>query len=421
MRFFSSSRGAANQPRGPALLNSPSPPKERENHMLQVWWKKWAEALKAILPIYIAQHLAVFIITILLILFQVNDFDASNARIKTLWEMWHHWDTGHYIHIATYGYTESWRTAFFPLYPLLIKGLSPLVTSPLIAGLLISNIAGLIMCTVLYQLVREDFEHEMARRTVLFLSLFPTAFFFLAAYNESLFLCLVLLCFYHIRRGHWWLAGLFGMGASLTRSAGVFLLLPFCYEYLRQHEFRWTTLRPQLTNAISMALIPLGVGIFAFYCYARFDDALAFSHAQSHWGRYFTVPWWGAMKSFFAIKHSSGLLSFQALHNLLDLVPTLLILTLILLGLFGPWRFPRSYLSYSLYAITLFLFLQSVPINWIAFPLQSQGRYMLEIFPAFIVLARLGEYEPLQLTYRMVSGATLFVLLTLFLLGHWVV
>lgn len=75
--------------------------------------------------------------------------------------------------------------------------------NPLIAGLFISNVAGLIMFVVLYQLVKEDFNGERGYHTVLYFSLFPAAFFFAAAYSESLFLCLSVLSFYHIRHGRW--------------------------------------------------------------------------------------------------------------------------------------------------------------------------------------------------------------------------
>ena len=71
--------------------------------------------------------------------------------------------------------------------------------------------------TLEYRLVEEDFDQERAYRTVLYLSVFPTSFFLAAAYNESLFLCFSLLSFYEMRHGRWWLAGLFGFLAGLTR------------------------------------------------------------------------------------------------------------------------------------------------------------------------------------------------------------
>jgi Gpi18-like mannosyltransferase len=190
--------------------------------------KKWWTACKEILPIYLATHIAAFVTTCLSVLFIHKDFDWSSSPLSTLWQAWNRWDTGHFISIATLGYTNVVKTAFFPLYPLLIRGLMVAVHNPLIAGLLISDVSGLIALLVLYQLVHEDFGHERALRTVLYLALFPTAFFLMAAYNEALFLCLSLLSFYSMRHSKWWLAGLCGFCACLTRSAGLFLLVRMC-------------------------------------------------------------------------------------------------------------------------------------------------------------------------------------------------
>src|SRR5258708_29765328 len=126
--------------------------------------------------------------------------------------------------IAKYGYTDINRTAFFPLYSLLERALMYVHNNPLIDGLIISNLAGLGIFVVLYRLVSEDFNAGQAERTVLYLALFPTAFYLASGYNESLFIFLVVLNFYQLRHGHWWWAGLFGFLAGLTRSAGILLL-----------------------------------------------------------------------------------------------------------------------------------------------------------------------------------------------------
>ena len=177
-------------------------------------WQKWYAAFKQILPIYIAIHLAFVVTSGLSFLFTMRDFSAQSIPLHQIWDSWHHWDTGHYLWIATHGYTEAWRTAFFPLYPLLESVLMHITGDPFTAGLLISDIAGLLMLVVLYQLVLEDFDAERAWRTVLYLSIFPTAFFFAAAYNEALFMCFIVTSFYAMRHGRWWWAGLFGLVAS---------------------------------------------------------------------------------------------------------------------------------------------------------------------------------------------------------------
>src|SRR5437870_1747242 len=167
--------------------------------------------------------------------------------------------------------------------------------NPLIAGLLISEIAGLVLLIVLYRLVQEDFDQERAFHTVLYLSIFPSAFFLAAGYNEALFICLTVLSFYCMRHGQWWLAGLFGLFANL-----------------------------------------------------------------------------------------------------------------ILLSFIGPWKFPGKLRLYSIYAAILYLFLQLFPTGGV-FPLESTSRFMLEVFPAFIVLASIGaRFRTVHLSYLMISGALVF-------------
>ncbi len=381
------------------------------------FWHKWYGAFKQAFPVYFAVQTAFLVIACLSFIFTTQDFNANQIPLHAFWQVWYRWDTGHYMYIAMYGYTDAWRTAFFPLYPLLERALMFFTHDALLAGLLISHLAGLVMLVVLYQLVREDFDEECAQRTILYLSLFPTAFFFAAAYTESLFLCLILLSFYNMRHGQWWLAALFGFFASLTRSAGVFLLLPFCYEYLCHCQFQWKKIRISVMSAV---LIPAGVGVFSLYCYMRFGDILAFSHAEAHWGRQLAVPWWGIENALLTVVGNHPL-SWPALHTLLDLGPTLFILALIILSMIGPWRFPRTYWSYCLYAAIVYLFILLFPVNWAAYPITSYGRYMLGVFPAFIVLAKLGKYRLINLTYLMVSGSTLVCLLMLFLMWRLVV
>ena len=400
-----------------------SAPAESRQDQLKAARAKWFNAFKNVLPIYISIHLAFFVITCLTALFVIPDFSWKALPIDTLWQSWYRWDSVHFSYLATHGYTDWWRTAFFPLFPLLERYLAVLTGDPFIAGLIISNVAGLGMLVVLYRLVEEDFDSERAYRTALYLSVFPTAFFFAAAYTESLFLLFALLGFYYMRQGNWWLAGACGFFATLTRSTGLLLLVPFCYEYLHQHQFKLRTLR---FDVFGGAIIVAGLGLFMLYCYHRFHSFFPFSKAEHFmWSRDPQSPWFLIKNVIAGIAQSNGFLSFHALRNIIDASQILLILALIILSVVGPWRFPRNRWVYAIYGIVLFVVLQINPVkvNPIRgpFPLQSFPRYMLEVFPAFIVLAALGKYRTVHLSYLMVSGVVLFVLLSLFLTGHWVV
>lgn len=376
---------------------------------------EWYDALKQVFSCYLAVHLAILTTTVFSVLFVLPDFSGKSLHLYTLWHVWQRYDANWFSGIASYGYKDSLSTAFFPLYPLLERSLLPFVSTPYIAGLIISNVAGLLMLVVLYRLVCEDFGHERAFRSVLYISVFPTAFFFAAEYNESLFVCLVLLSFYNMRHGRWWIAGLFGLLASLTRSVGILLLVPFAYEYLYQHQF---DVRKTRLNVLGGGLIAAGTVLFAGYCYIKFHDALSFSHAQAHWSRNFAFP--GVV--YFTTLHyirANGTLSFLGLRNILDLSIDLFVLVLIVLSFVGPWRLPRHLLSYGLYALVSYIFFQLFPVSN-PFPLTSVPRFMIEIFPAFIVLAGIGEQRGFSLNYLMIAGALFFFLLTQYLSGHWI-
>ena len=378
-------------------------------------WHQWYDALRKVWSIYLATHIAFILLTYLAILFRVQNFSYNQMPLSALLNAWNRWDTSQFTAIAANGYESVWRTAFFPLYPMLEKGLSLLTHDPYIAGLLLSNLATLALFTVFYRLIAEDFEPSLAYRAVLYLGLFPTAFFLASAYNEALFLCLTLLSFYYMRRGQWWWAGVYGLLASLTRSAGLLLLLPFAYEYLCQHEFSYRKLG---FDALSSILIIAGTGLFALYCALRFHDPLAFAHAQAYWGRQITLPGIGFARTLWVIRHN-GPLSFSAIHGAIDLSAGLLMLLLTVLCFVGPWKFRTHQLAYGLYAVAVYLFLVLFPGKDV--PLQSLSRLVLEIFPAFIILAMLGRKASFHLYYLMLSGSLLSFMLLQFLTGYWIV
>ncbi len=395
-------------------------------------WRSWLQIGKVILPIFLATHLAVLFVSYFSVLSDISDA-AHPLLSRPAIDFFNHfmrWDSGNFIHIARSGYTSDHggaditRTAFFPLYPMLIRLLSwiPGLT-PESSALIIGNLAGFGLIVVLYRLAKEEFNAGVGYKTVLALVLFPSAFFLIVAYNESLFLFLVLLYFYHLRKGNWWLAGVCGLFASLTRSAGCFLCLPFLYEYLRQHEFRLKRLRlrqivrPQV---LAISLIPIGTVLFACYCYYRFNNFLAFQQVQQGWGRWLDYPWFGLFQAF-SVLVRLPFLSYGSIRTMVDLLPTLLIATMLVLGFVGPWRYPKEKLVYPLWGACIFLFFLTVPSHKI-YSMEAQGRFMLELFPAFLMLGRIGQAKPQwSLFYLFPAYAMQALFLVQFMLGHWMV
>src|SRR5579872_7413884 len=205
-------------------------------------WKEagWVFALSRLIILIIS----VFTVAIFPQSGQVAPVNCSTSFDPCL-RAWYHLDAIAYVNIAHHGYTFTPDTAFFPVWPLLERVGGFLLGSSFpnayyLAGLLLANIIYFFVLVLLYNLLVQDFEASIARRALFFLSFYPYALFFFAGYTESLFLLLTLALFLALRRGRaidWWLAGLFGLLASATRSTGLLLTIPFLVVYIQRF---WT-------------------------------------------------------------------------------------------------------------------------------------------------------------------------------------
>ena len=221
------------------------------------------------------------------------------APLDSFTDIWTVWDGKLYLDIARYGYSAMplngqgmANYAFFPLYPLLIRLVVPLVGNYAIAGFLISNLCLVVACIYMYRYVAldDDADAGTAKRAVKYLILFPMAFLFSAVLTESLFLALSVACLYYARRGSWVMAGVLGFFVPLTRLPGLAILVPLTYEYLRQHKTRPATrqlsdLRALFKPELNALLLPLvGFGIWVAFNYNLTGDLLGFIRIQSTWG-----------------------------------------------------------------------------------------------------------------------------------------
>src|SRR6266487_1420439 len=188
-----------------------------------------------IIWLFVVTRLLLVLITYIgFILFPVlpHVYPVSPVDTTALLTSWNHWDAANFTRIAQYGYQSIYDTAFFPLFPLLIKCIAFLFGNNgyIGIGMILSNLALLGALFVLYQIATDILGEQIGRRTLIYLCIFPTAFFFFAAYNESLFLLLTASSFLAMRRQKWWLAAILGLLSALTRSAGLLLVIPYCYE-----------------------------------------------------------------------------------------------------------------------------------------------------------------------------------------------
>jgi len=218
-------------------------------------------------------------------------------------EMWTRWDARHFLEIAEFGYTDprtdAHATAFFPLWPLMIRGLAATGMSLALAAMLLATAASVVAVAYLYRLAEEELTrgagsagpqepHGAGRRASLYLLFFPTAVFLVAPYSESLFLAGAIPAFYYARRKHWILAGMFAAAAMGARAAGAFLLFGLLVEFVRQRDFSGANLRRGLAAA-TLSLLPL-VAFAAYLWQVKGDPLYFFTDQRLGWGREFSGP-----------------------------------------------------------------------------------------------------------------------------------
>lgn len=331
---------------------------------------------------------------------------------------WARMDAQQFLYVAHHGYSSgSPSGAFYPGYPVLVRAVSYLTAGHMeLAGYVVSNAALLAALLVLYHLTQREYDQQTARRAVLYLCLFPTAFFLFDVYSESVFLLAVVGSIALARQGRWGWAGLAGTWATFTRATGVVVCLALAAEAVHQAvEERKHAAGPQhagrrrtlvLAGRLAASAVPAsGLGCYLLFWQLRYHN---WSHPlrleQVDWHRVFMLPWdtlWYGMTAAFCqhgLSHGWQLLDF----------------VLVAAGLaLGVWVAVRARPVYAVYTwASIVFFLCSTKITR---PLVSDPRYLAVVFPLAWALARAGRRPAVDGAVVAVSGATLAIMGWLFL------
>jgi Gpi18-like mannosyltransferase len=321
-------------------------------------------------------------------------------------DTWGRWDGSWYLNIAVEGYHyvqgQQSNVGFFPLYPLLMR-LFSLGSNDLdvviVAGLIISNVAALLAFYFLYRLILLDHGPDIGRRAIWLLAFFPTSFYLSIVYTEGIFLAFTVTAFYAARKRHWLAAGFLGALGALTRAIGVLLVLPLAWEWYVQKPRRWT-------NALSLLLIPLGLGAHMLYLGRTFGDPFAYSAAQSNWGRSTSISVMlgyidGLIADPATFLRGRGVTTFDALFLLLAILLIIVV-------------FRRQRLSYGIYAT----YTVAMPLS--SFLTTAIPRYAMVAFPFYIALAQVLN-RPIWFRLVLFAMAALQIFLVVrWTLGYWV-
>lgn len=340
---------------------------------------------------------------------------------------WANFDGVHYLTIVIKGYFGTGLIqAFFPGYPLFVKGLTFFGLTALVASLLLANVLAFVFFVLWFWWLKIEYSAQVARQGLVILALFPTAFFMGATYSESLFLVAVAASFIAARKQFWWLAGLMALVASATRVVGILLIPALVLEICQQRQAQIQSLKNFKLKALILevltkdwsALLWVGVGSlgllsYMFYLQQVFQDPLFFLHVQSEFGAgrqetlvmYPQVVW----------RYLKILVTYQP-HNwkYFSLIQEAVVGTLGLLGIL--FSFKKVRWSYWFFSLAIFI----VPTLTGTF--SSMPRYLLPSISLWMMLAvYLNRAKPWVLSsYLVCSGVLLVINLVLFIQGYWV-
>jgi hypothetical protein len=320
----------------------------------------------------------VLVIKVLLFVYGATVYQVYQNKMLPTWgerlQIWHQWDTVHYVGIAANGYesTGDWyfRLVFYPLYPWLARVFAFGTGDYLAGALLVSTIASFALAVIFNKLLRLDESATMARQAVIFLFIFPTSYFLHIGYTESLFLALALGSFYAARKRRWVWAAALGALAAFTRVNGLLLGPALVAEaWLEYKETnRW--------NNRWLALPFIGAGLAAYLWLNHRVTGKWFRFAEiqrDKWEKKLTFPWRGIRRLF-------GDLSWRPpWEKHMVIAEELIFIALGFVVVYWCWRNVRA--SYSVWVtLNVLLFISTTFI-------QSTPRYTLILFPMFIMFA----------------------------------
>ena len=355
------------------------------------------------------------------------DDPAVTRDLGYLSDVWARWDSVWLLRIAEHGYDSATdgAAAFFPLYPASVGLLGRVFGGHyLVAGIVVSLACSLAAFALLHRLALLKLGESDARRTVLYLAVFPMTLFLQAVYSESLFLLLCVAAFLLAERRRWLLVGVVVGLALLTRLWGV-ALLPSVALLAWRAPARWRALAGLLPAPLIFAAYPL-------WLEAKTGDGLAFAHAQELWHRRvspagpFGGLWDGLRAGWAGLEqlatgsrthaYWSGAPDAEPFHAAAVNLEGLAFLVLFVALTVVAWR--RLGAAYGLFALVSIAIPLSVPSS--RWPLLSLPRFGLVIFPLFLALAVVGRRPRAHTAIVTVSALLLGVVAVQWALWQWV-
>jgi hypothetical protein len=230
----------------------------------------------------------------------VQDVALELAQTKPFWWLQRRWDAQAYFDICVDGYSSAPHLpAFFPAFPVAMCVAGQVVAIPAwladdaewwgsdsmgrlyLGGTIVSLMSFALAVIGALTLARLDLPEKQARWAVILIGSGPFAYFFGAAYTESLFLAALTWAFVGARRGHWGVLAATGMLVGLTRHVGFLASVPLLMTVLSHGTGLPAATRWRMGCAAFSPVI--GMSVFSAYLWWLNGDPFAWVTAQQLW------------------------------------------------------------------------------------------------------------------------------------------
>lgn len=319
--------------------------------------------------------------------------DTPNLSVEDFLNKFVIWDANSYVNIAKGGYTqylengEPITLVFFPLYSMIIKVFSIVISDYRIAGLVVSALCFSVGNCFLYAFASKCYGKNIAQKTILYLTISAFGFFFGTLMSESVFFMMICICLYLIDENKWLLFAIAGILCALARMQGVLIIIPACIHWFETYKpiekirkKDWKSFgRDIYTKLIFVPLPILGTLIYFFINYKVTGNAFMFMDYQKrYWSNGFAYIG-KAMETNLKNAFGTGL----TMTTVSMFVPQIVFFALAIgLCIYGLFYFDNKIVSYLL-AYTFVCY----SLAWLI----SGSRYMVTAVPMWIMLAAVGQ------------------------------
>jgi hypothetical protein len=302
-----------------------------------------------------------------------ENLPAPHGLHYALLGIWERFDTLWFLRIAEHGYDRPMAVIFYPLYPAAIRLVSGLMPAAA-AALLVSTVAAFFSFWGLLRLAADELSEAGRLRMLLLFCAWPASFVLFAGYADSLTLALVVWAVVFARKAgrdaewkaRWEPATACALLAGLARPSGVLVIIPLALMALRSRQ----------TRSLVVALTPLG--LLGYWVWLRWSGRISVVEAYRLYQGMTMVPPWRGL--------------WEALRLIVTEHDTLLAIKLAVVIVFAVVslrRQSRIQVRLEDKAFALAVILQM--LMYTGRPLLGASRYLLMVYPAFLVWGAYAE------------------------------